>query len=487
METEKELTINLIDIMVYVLRRWRTILIVTLIFAILFGGYKFLSYNKSSVDQYSEESRDVLTESLTNAEKEEIENLFSRYLAYRNSISYSESYMSNSILMHLDPNKLPYLVTQYKVSSDQHDVISSFTGQSLGAYEYKRIADVIGEGTDASRIPELVSVSTGSTEQNGVSIDLNNGNSTLGSINNTYKWILSLSVYSFNETQCEAIMAIVEEAVQNQFMELLDAGIDVSIVRIGTNYTESASKWLADRQRTMISETSSLKAEYDKFEKEALSNISSSEGKAYFTFLKNSHEGKTEKPHFSKAIVIGAALGFALTVFIFLLLYLFSNRIKNKDDYLYEATTDNIICIVYSTITHKGLVNNTVNRVINHLFFNVDKSFDAKEKIGILAKRIHSICMKDGINQLYIVNDTSKSTTKELLDAFIGILSQDGINVHYGNPLSSLEDYDLFEQSKSVLYWGAMYDTKKETLSDYLKLFTETNSKLLGSVLCCEL
>ena len=480
MKRGKDLTIDLIDLIAYVLRRWHTILIMTLVFAVIVGGYKYVSFSQASADQYSEENRERLAAKLTDTEKNEIENLFNRYLAYRNSISYSESY--------LGPNKLPCLITQYIVSSDQHDVISSFTGQALGANEYKKIADVFGEGTDASRISELVSVSNGSAEQNGVSIDLKNSSSIiLGSINNNYKWILNLTVYAFSEAQCESVMSIIEEAVQNQFQALSNAGLDISIVRIGTNYTESASKWLADRQRTMISETSSLKAEYDKFEKETLSNNLSSSEKAYFTFLKNRYEEKKTESHVFRAVVLGAAFGFAATIFILLLLYLFSNRIKNKEDYLYEVDTDNILGIIYSTIHRKGFVNKTVNRIINKVFFDMDKDYNTPEKTKVLAKRVSSMCKINEITELYVVDDTTQTTANELLGIFVGTLSQDGINVVCGKPLKNSEDYDLFEQSKTVMYWGGLYNSKKESLSDYTRLFTETNSKVLGSILYNEL
>lgn len=480
---EKVLMINIKDLAVYIIKKWRILVVATLLCAILLGGYKTVSSINSTEDQYSEENREQIVKKLTEVESNVVENLFNRYLAYKNSISYSESYLSNSILMKLNPEKLPTYTVQYSVVSDQQNIISSFTNQSLGASDYQKIALLFGEDTDSTRISELVAIYGTSSDSDGMSVDVDShSNIYVGNVNNIYKWIMSLNVYAYNRSQCENVMSIVEAAVDAQYKTLQDAGIDVSLTRIGNNYTENASNWLADRQRSMISETSSLKSEYDKYEKNELSNLSSDE-KKYFTFLKNRYEDKEEPVHTLRYYAIGGILGFGALLVLLVVLYFFDDRIRNKEDYVFRVKSDDTIGVLYSSARHRGLINRCVCSVTNKLFYNVDRKYSPSEKATIIAKRICLLCNKNGIKQLYIVNDSSKQTASLLLSSIIDVISKNGITVSCGKPLLSSDDFDEFMNNKAVLYFGSFYDSKAETLADYSKLFKENNSMIVGSVL----
>ena len=483
MSSEKEVIIDLKDLLAYVIKRWYYLIIIPLIFSIIVGGYKAVSFDLSENNRYSEENREALVNVLTESEVKEVENLFSRYLAYRNSISYNETYLGNSILMKLNPDKLPSLVVQYSVSSDQQNLLSSFTNQTLGINEYEKISAVFGDDTDTSFISELISISGSEPDKDGISVSIDNKNNFYtGSVNNVYKWMLNLNVLASSETQCKEIMTIIEDAVQVEYLNLLNAGIDVSIVKVGSNYTENASKWLADHQRVLISEASSLKSEYDSFEKKELDELSSIE-KNYFTFLKDSYEGKEERSHALKYTVIGGMLAFLVVLAFIVLGYLYGNRIKNKDDYLYRVNTDNVLGIIYSVVKHKSILNRYINRIVNKVFYGIDKQYNPLEKASIVSKRIRKMCNEEASNKIYIVNDSNNQEALSLLDIIVDLLKKEGIEVYCGKPLLVSKDFEEFEKSKLVVYFGCFYDSKAESLSDYLKLFNENKARIIGSVL----
>ena len=483
MTNEKELVFSLRDYLLYMIKAWRLLIAVAIVFTLICSSCSFIVYKVSDKDPYSEENKEILKQRLTNTESNVIENLFNRYLAYRNSISYSESYLNDSVLMQLDPTALPHITIQYSVDSDQNNIISSFTNQSLGIAEYQQIAAILGDNTNAASVSELVFVSGTTTEQGGIDLNISNQSGFFtGNVNNEYKWIITLNAYAKDKQQCEIIISLVEDAVLRQYQTLKEVGINISIIKLGSNYTENYASWLADRQRNMISQTSSLKSEYDLFEKSELSKLTSDE-KAYFEFLKNSYDGKAEKTHILKKGILGGVLSF-LVVFVFVSLsYIFSNKLRNKEDYLSTTSVNNVIDIVYSVKKRKGFINNKVNSIINKAFYSIDNQYDSTPKAIILAKRIGKACKRNGISKLFVVTDSSNHSARNFLDLIINYLSTENINVDYGNPLLCTEAYDLFNDSQAVLYYGSLFDSKLEVLSDNAKLIHENNSVFLGSVL----
>ena len=484
MTHEKELVISLKDFALYIIRKWRALFIVTFACALVIGGfYATKTNNLESKNPYSKERRESILQALTEAETNEVENLFNRYCAYKSSISYIESYLNNSILMKLNPEKLPTLIVQYNVTSDEHNIISSFTSQSLGETEYQQIAALLGEDADPTRVFELISVYSTATDTDGFSVDINeNSNTYVGNLNNIYKWVLSITVYANNKAQCENIMEIAEKAVQAQYKVLIDAGLQVTLARIGDNYTENASNWLADHHLSMISRSSSLKTEYDEYEKTELTNLSSNQ-KNYFAFLKDQYSNKENVTNKSRFFAIGGVLGAFLSLVTIFLEYFLGVRIRNKEDYLFRVESDDVIGVVYSLVKHKGLINKFINTIANRIFIDVDKTYDMSERAILLAKRIHLLCSNNGISDLYIVNDSSKQSAASFLSLIVSSISKEGIKVNYGKPLMNTEDFDTFIESKAVVYFGNFYDSKIETLFDYSKLFKENNTKKLGSIL----
>ena len=483
----KEVVINLKDLFAYVLKRWVYILLGMIICGTIVGGYRAVSFYIDNKDKYGEKNLNEITQSLTDIEENEVENLFNRYLAYKNSISYSESYLGKSVLMKMDPNRFPTFNVQYSICSDYRNLVNFFTDQTLGIAEYEKIADVFGDDTDTTSISELVKISGTYTDKDGISLDVDSQNNMyVGGFNNVYKWMMNVTVYAYDKAQCETIMGIVENAIQAQYDKLSDAGIDATITKVGSNYTENASQWLIDRQREMISETSTLKAEYDKFEKEELSHLSSEE-KVYFEFLKNRYEGKHESRHFVKYICIGIVLGGVIVGAFILLSYFLSDRIKNKEDYLYRTRNDDVIGIIYSNTKHKGIIVRLVNRIINSIFYGIGRDYNSTESATIIAKRIKRICNEENISELYIIDESTKKSAESCLNTIKEYLFSEGISISCGTPLASSEDYDAFGQAKAVIYYGSFYDSKLETLSDYLKFFKENRSQVLGSVLHSEI
>ena len=75
-----------------------------------------------------------------------------------------------------------------------------------------------------------------------MNLDIDSQNNLyVGSVDNSYSWVLIINVYAFDRIQCERIMDIAERAVNDRYQNLVDAGINVSMTKLGSNYTESTA------------------------------------------------------------------------------------------------------------------------------------------------------------------------------------------------------------------------------------------------------
>ena len=92
---EYESEINLKDLFFHVLYRWRSILLVALIGAVLFGGYKYLSMNKAA------KSMQVSQQEALPSEEEIALNLEIEKKAKQ--VADLEAYLSESVYINLDP------------------------------------------------------------------------------------------------------------------------------------------------------------------------------------------------------------------------------------------------------------------------------------------------------------------------------------------------------------------------------------------------
>lgn len=487
MVNEKEMLIDFKDFFIFILRKWQIILIACVICALISGGYRALSFNDSLEDVYSEESRQALAGRLTETETKEVEDLFNRYLAYKKRIAYSDTHLSNSTLMKLNPESLPSLNVQYSIHSDRHNVSSFFPSQSLGISEYEKIAAVFGEDTDVASISEIISIAERPIGQDGMNLDIDSQNNLyVGSVDNSYSWVLIINVYAFDRIQCERIMDIAERAVNDRYQNLVDAGINVSMTKLGSNYTESTATWLADQQRANINEASTLKAEYDTFEKGTLLNFSSEE-KRYFDFLKDRYEGKKQRRSLAKYCVIGGMTGLIAALFVIVLSYLTSSRVKNKSDYVIRSGHDDVLEVIYTPVRKKSVLNRLATKLINKVWYGIDENYDKNERSRIIARRIRQLCNRNNITELFIVDESSKKEAADTLSTISDELKNEGITVTCGKPLFSSADYDTYQNVKNVVFYGSFHDSKSEVLSDYLKLFDENQSVVLGSVLHGEL
>lgn len=177
--TTYEQEIDLKDLMFAVLHKWKGVILVAVIFAVLFGGAKgFSAYRQLSDEEYIKEVRETYESDLEQYEnskesfEREIENL-------KDNITQQEEYLEKSVLMNASPYDISearadlFIKTDYQIMPGMAYQNKDYTDSILYAYKslmtsnlvMDDVADEMGMGIQY--LKELIEVECGSMVLSG--------------------------------------------------------------------------------------------------------------------------------------------------------------------------------------------------------------------------------------------------------------------------------------------------------------------------------
>lgn len=166
MTTEHDTEIRINHLFSHFLRRWKSILVVTVICAAVLGGWQYFSIKKThdagaqtkEEARYAQELADF-QEKLKNAQEnvEESTAICEDHKAYR----------QNSILMNLDPNNVWIAEKKYRVSGAEEsaapDLLAAYTGAMSSDHDKDAVLEAFGTD-NAGYARELVNITADSAE-----------------------------------------------------------------------------------------------------------------------------------------------------------------------------------------------------------------------------------------------------------------------------------------------------------------------------------
>ena len=160
MYQEEEKTISIGDMLAYVLHHWKAVLITSLILMVCVGGGMSFKEYKGNQSKFEEALYNSLVSDLTSEQLKKVEQFYNQYVTYMGSMDVNRSYVSNSILMRLDPSHISELTRQYLITTSYSGVYSgvmeSFVSSAIDNEDYIQMAAVIGDDTDPRYINELM-------------------------------------------------------------------------------------------------------------------------------------------------------------------------------------------------------------------------------------------------------------------------------------------------------------------------------------------
>lgn len=166
MTAERHSEIRLKDLFSHFLRRWKSILTVTLLCALVLGGWQFYTVKKAhdAGEQTKEEAR--YAQELADYQ-EKLKNAQENVAESTAICEEHKTYRRDSVLMNLDPNNVWIGEKKYRVSGAEEtavpDLLAAYTGAMMSDHDTAAIQAVFGtENTGYAR--ELVRITADQTE-----------------------------------------------------------------------------------------------------------------------------------------------------------------------------------------------------------------------------------------------------------------------------------------------------------------------------------
>lgn len=359
---KEDILINFRDLAVHILRRWRSVLIVTLVVALLLTGVKYLrdqrAYENALTTQKDEMAIIQLDEaSLANA---------SQVLQYQKLYQLQATYNSTSLLMQIDPGKIPTRSLSYLVTGARGFVTASMYQTHLHDLTmYQGIAEQVSPNSDPSHVMELV---TATVQYDGDADAIAD------------HAMVNIKIIAPTEEICSAIAVQVKQQMQGLKATVTDA-LGTHGLTLAADTTQlNADTALKTTQQNNLNNCNTLRNNL-KSATDALTDKEKTYVKQMNALDKDNTSAAPTPPSVSKKMaVLGVAAGFVLMAGIYALGYVFSRKVKSREDF-----TERYGLFVFGNIAETAKLSLT-ERCLRRLFFKKD-GIACAEDTAALAER----------------------------------------------------------------------------------------------------
>ena len=290
-----EITIDLREMVLYVARKWKLLVLCMVILAVLCDVFSFASSAKGKKDEAAEAKKKIETIK----EVDEVDQAFGASSKYKEQYDNTFDYISGSVMMGLDASAVAKDSIVYRISSeDAIDIAKSLESFTADDALCKSMADILG--CEEKYAGERVSVknTTGERSLGNVKMDL-----TIDSA------VVVVTVYSSDEAKLTDLGNVVSSSFESYAASMSNTYGQFGIEQVAQQQGMISDSELADNQQNTNATLDSLKSAMDSF-----GTSFTAEQTKYFEALKDNMKADDKEKEISyinvKYIVLGAAAGF---------------------------------------------------------------------------------------------------------------------------------------------------------------------------------
>ncbi len=415
---KEDILINFRDLLVHILRRWRSVLIGMIVITLLLTGFQYVkdqnAYENALAAQKDEVAIIELDEaSLANAEQ---------VMHYQRLYQTQTAYNRDSLLMQIDPVAVPTQTLSYLITGKQAYVTAAIYQTHLSSRElFATIASAVAPQNDPSHIAELVS--TWLQSDNGADAIADHV-------------ILNIKVIAPTEALCENIAA--EVKLQMNTVETSAAGIgEHTLTFIAETAQVTVDNSLKTTQQNHLNNCTTLRNNL----KTAQDALTANE-KAYIQQMtaldeENTAAAPTPPSVSKKMVVLGIAAGLVLMAGLHALGYVFSRKVKSREDF-----AERYGLFVFGSI-------NANDKKPAHRLFSKKKAATSEQDALALAQQQLILAVRAALNEkenaaVLIIGSTLDDNATVLFASLKEAAAKQGIAL---NVLpSALNDAAAFEQ-----------------------------------------
>lgn len=491
---EEEVQIDLMTLLHYILRKWRSIIVVMLIVAVAANLYSVKKSMSEAAAVSTTEEVDIekqienAKEELTADELEQVERVYSMYEYNSQLYQENEEYLEKSMLMQLNPNEIPTVMLNYQFKKDQADeelsnIFTMYENALLDEDTCTAIIQVFGEEYANTSVRELISVTDTENGQNSDIIKLQNDKNS---------GILSIQIYADSEEECEQVAEIVKKRVMEYTEQLQQIFGIYTVNAISEQYYISSDSDLNMQKSDVVNVVNEVCT--------VIKNITSGLSEkqiGYFNLLTKDCEDQTlvkedtqETANMTanvqyismKYVLIGLLAGMFLAVCWYAVIYIMTQTVKDVDEVKIITNLPVFGTVLRSNENGKRKI---VDRWIDSWFAHNKKS----ENNELLLTRIsHEVAMlagqKDKRNLLVACSESDQNLKKQA-DSLVEKLRELGMNVTSTDSLVSdnTEVLKQLESADSAVFVEQLMKSERNQIREAVELCRRCQVEVLGSVI----
>lgn len=418
---EDEREVDLVDMMFYLLKQWRTLLLAIVIGAVLGAGLYVVKNHQQQAEQEAKATE--LLEADENEEFDEKDYKISKDTKMNMDIAYQYrqlynkqlEYNQKSIIMQLDPNEVYSGELKYYISAGNNTGLFSVLYQNALNDEavLEELRDASGLKCDTQYIKELFNSWT--ADENAASINITNSQDT-NSISAVAKHsFVTYQVISTSQKSCEQMLQVIREKADELQTECEEQYGAYSVIEVGDTVSRVTDNTYLNAQRTNVDRLNDYlnamknaesnfddkeKTYYNKkyLAKEYMENIDTENGKDLIL-----DELKAEPVSKVKWLAIGVILLIMIWGAYYVIKYLMDTRVKTVS----ELQNTYHLPIIGRVQTEENR-SKGIDRMLDQLFRKTKVSSDTYEYV---VQAVNSMELKKAV----LCGNTDISEAHELM------------------------------------------------------------------------
>lgn len=460
-----DIIINFRDLIVYILRRWRSIVVGVLVITLLAGALQYLLDQRTYKATLAAEQDKVSTvqlEGLSLANANQV-------LQYQKLYQLQADYNREALLMQIDPATVPTRTLSYVVSGERGFVTASLYQTHLGNLDvYKNIAAQLAIASDPSHIMELVTV----TVQHDSSTELLADHA-----------LVVVKIVAPTEEVAGAIAEQLKKQMPSLKTTVTSALGAHTLTLAADSAALNADHSLKKIQQDNLNNANTLRNNL-KGAKDALT----SQEKAYVEQMTAIDEAnpdvdvpKPAPPSLSmKMLIVGFAAGLLLMIGVHALGYVFGRRLKSREDF-----TERYGLFVFGCIAD-GQVSLT-ERLIRRVFFKKEQSTSAEARLALAQQQLalalrHTLADKE--NARVCVIGYTTDAQGDALAPFKDAAAKDGVTLEVlPSPLTDAAALERLSAADAVILAQALGKSAYDDVYRELELCEHLDRPVLGALI----
>lgn len=381
-KNKSEREISLKDLMIYCLKKWRWIVVCMAMIAFLAGAFKYVSAEKSNQSKLSNmESVEGEEESILNPTVLYYQRIITEY---ENELERQGKYLEDSVVMHLDPNRVQTGTLAFYLKAEENveilDAITEayriyITGGGLAQELSKYV-----ENVDVSDLQYLLTVGD---EDGNEHIQISEQN-TLG------HRVIQIQIAAPDEESCKNYMEMAESAMMKYSAELQTDLSEHELVLVSSSQSVQINTELHTYQFKILENYTSAAKNLQSM-KTAMQNVIDEEGEV----VKTDNSVTLDNPIIEgiKYAIAGGILGAFLACFILILGYIMSNKLQciNSFETEFDMCLLGEVRPVANNKKWFGFLDNWIYRMEDGL----NARFSFEEQMRIVSSNLKAAILKD--------------------------------------------------------------------------------------------